>query len=183
VTFFHRLVLVAGLLGMAASPAFADAPAPSPTASAAPQMIPVVGGQMTLHEFATLVSGAVGIAGGNVPGYRVTIQNGTPKDMPAYAPDWNYLGTTTRPDGTKLLTIVVANSLSEKDRVEAELRALLLGLCDAGYGGDNPRALYDKAKAADTALGPNASNPQQNRRALGNDLGGIFDLLLEKQKT
>jgi hypothetical protein len=176
----HRLLLAAALLAFVAAPVYADTP--SPTATPAPQMIPVIGGQMTVHEFATLVSGAVGIASGNVPGYHLAIKDVAAKDMPAYAPDWYYLGTTTKADGSKLLTISVASTLPDKDRVEAELRAILLGLCDAGYGGPNPKALFEQAKAADLALGPNASDPFKNRLAFGNDLGGIFDLLLEKPK-
>lgn len=54
----------------------------------------------------------------------------------------------------------------------------VLGLLDAGHGGTTLQEIYARQRAADAALGANATDPLKNRRDMAESLVAAFDAVL-----
>jgi hypothetical protein len=96
----------------------------------------------------------------------IAISRKAPSEMPAYAQDWYYAGTTQSKPGAAVASVWLNSDLQGADLQAAIEPAFLLAIADGGYGGKAFKQLYDDFAAKDAALPANAENPFVNRQAL-----------------
>lgn len=168
--------VVEGILGGAAS----GAQHPANTALASRTLV-VDGVSFEAADVAKLLGGVKAAFSPTDHSVHIALSLKPAGDMPAYDPQWHYVGAQRLPDGTPSIDGWVLATLPQDQLTSAFEAIALLGLADSGYAGPNWKALYDRFAAEDAALGPTATDPFVNRRKFADQLVKLFQSVLQMQ--
>ena len=162
------------------APSMQASPTASPSAGPLDESLDLDGTAITVRDVVTMFAGVMTAFTPAKAAHPSTVfVTKSQREMPAYDPDWHYAGSATNAFGQPELTIWRSARLGDRAPRDLMESTAAIGLLDAGYGGPRLQAAYAKAKAADAALGPDASNPWKYRRALGDHLALMIDALMD----
>lgn len=144
------LVIVVSALGLLPQPARADAT----------QIEGVTVTNADITQLLTALHTALKPNDSTIP---VVVSLKAPSEMPAYDPQWHYVGIQEQQGGVKAMVVWFNSGLKGADLQTAITTAFLLAITDGGYAGTAFKQLYDIYSAKDAQLPANVSDPYLNR--------------------
>lgn len=156
--------------------------APQPSSSPTGCRFNIDGNCFTSEEMARLFIGIKNAFDPKDTSVHVNIDLRDRSLMPAYEPEWHYVGFSIAKDGNPGITVWVLRGMPDARTVHAMEAGLILGLADSGYAGPKWKALYDAVAAKDAEQGPNAADPFRIRRNLADSLADLYTKIFGEGK-